>query len=827
VLTMIARSVLVGYAPGAALFRVPAGRRDARANLGADERLFWAVLLSAVVSLSAVLALAAAHRYSFHRLLIFDALFTAAVALLARFRLRLGPAARKPGWLTLIPLALVAAGLWRFFPPSEYVIGGKDPGVYMNEGIQIAQRGSLVVRDETIAQVPAFARDLFLPSYHNATYYSLRFMGFFIKSPDEGTVVGQFPHLYPASIAIGYGIDGLTGARCAAGVWAILGVLAVYFAGARLIGWPAAAAAAALLTLNVIQVWFARYPNAEMVMQALMFAAFLANARAHVDGDPFFAPVAGAILGLLLFLRIDAVLGVAAVLVALALGFAAGQRPKWTFVAVLLVAAALNGWYLFGPMSTYVAFPVAFLLNFHWWQFVALALCGAIVAVLFLMSVRSSRVSETMIRWVPLGAAGIVLASAIYALVFRHPGGRLTAYDAYALRTYANFYVTVPALIAGLAGYALVARARFWRDPAFMVAVTGYSLFFFYKIRIVPDHFWMARRFLPVILPGTLLLVAAAAVMGARGRGWLSRGVRIPIGAVFIALLAFAYARQSKPILDHVEYAGIIPSLEHLAATIDDRDLVVVDSRDASDMHVLALPLAYIYARHVLVLASATPDKPTFAAFLNSARLRYRRVLFMGAGGTDLVSPDWSATPMEIGRIEVPEYDAPFNAYPRGVNTKKFPYGVYELGPPRPDAGLFSLDIGADDDLNVLRFFAKEITEGRTIRWTAARSFLTIDRIHQTDREIMFVMSSGGRPAAAPPADVAISAGDLLLGRVRVTGSFARYSVALPADFAAAAAARGAPVRLAIQTRTWNPSKVLGAPDDRDLGVMVDSVAVR
>ena len=110
-------------------------------------------------------------------------------------------------------------------------------------------------------------------------------MGFFVQDPDTGAVVGQFPHLFPASIAIGYGLDGLTGARRAVGVWAILGVLAVYFAGRRLVGAPAAWVAAALLTLNVVQVWFARYPNAEMVMQALLFAALLANARAHVDGD--------------------------------------------------------------------------------------------------------------------------------------------------------------------------------------------------------------------------------------------------------------------------------------------------------------------------------------------------------------------------------------------------------------------------------------------------------------------------------------------------------------------------------------------------------------
>ena len=68
-------------------------------------------------------------------------------------------------------------------------------------------------------------------------------------------------------------------------------------------------------------------------MQALLFAALLANARAHVDGDRFFAPVAGLLLGLLLFLRFDAVLGIAGVLGGLAL---VGRRPgasRWSFVA--------------------------------------------------------------------------------------------------------------------------------------------------------------------------------------------------------------------------------------------------------------------------------------------------------------------------------------------------------------------------------------------------------------------------------------------------------------------------------------------------------------
>ena len=298
-----------------------------------------------MVSLSVVLSLAVAHRYSFERLLLADLGLAFAAAAAGRFRLRLGPKARRPGLSALLPLVLVLLGLWRFFPPSEYIIGGKDPGDLHERGdSDRAARRDRMCGIPVVSSVPPFARDLFFPSYQRPDYYSLRFMGFLIKNPDTGEVVGQFPHLFPASIAIGYGLDGLTGARRAVGVWAILGVLAVYFAGRRLAGAPAAWTAAALLTLNVVQVWFARYPNAEMVMQALLFAALLAHARAHVDGDRFFAPVAGALLGLLLFLRFDAVLGIAAVLAALALGVLAGRaRVRVSFFVAFAVTAALAG----------------------------------------------------------------------------------------------------------------------------------------------------------------------------------------------------------------------------------------------------------------------------------------------------------------------------------------------------------------------------------------------------------------------------------------------------------------------------------------------------
>lgn len=821
--------VIVAWLPGAVLFRLPWGDRDRRAGLDAEERAFWAVVLSVAVSIAIVIALAAAHRYSFGRLLAADIALAAGGAAAARGRLRFGRAARGAGLTAVVPIALLLLGAWRFFPASEYVIGGKDPGTYVNEGIQIAQRGALVVRDPVVAAVPPFARDLFFPSHQRADYYSTRFMGFFIQNPDQGTVVGQFPHVFPASIAIGYGIDGLTGGLRTVGVWALLGLLAVYFAATRLVGRQAAAAAAALLALHVIEVWFARYPNAEVVMQALLFAALLANARAHVDGDRFFAPVAALLLGLLLFLRFDSVLVAAAFAAGLALAAFDGKRPRPSFVLVFAAAVVLAGAYLFGPMRAYAALPVVFLSNLPWEEYLALGLVAAAVAASVWKAASYPRLAAAVVRWAPRALTVALTALALYALFLRHPGGRLAAHDAYALRTFTNFYLTLPGLLASLLGLALVARRAFWRDPVFFATVAVFACFFFFKIRIVPDHFWMARRFLPVILPAALIFVAAAALGGARG-GWrgatLLRGV---ISAGFLMLLAAGYGRASRPVLAHVEYAGLVPRIERLAASIRDGDLVIAESRDAEgDVHVLALPLAYIYARQVLVLSSARPDKPAFTAFLEWARARYGRVLFIGGGGTDLLSHHYGVRALASERFQVPEYDAPVDAYPRFARRKEFEYGVYAFAPPDPPgAGGFDLDVGVNDDLHVLRFYAKEAADGRTIRWTRATSYVSVTTMAASARAVTLWMNNGGRPAAAPPAAVTVYLHGQMIGTATVGTGFSAYRFDIPPDLAARAAAVDDPVELKIVSAVWNPHDVLGSPDDRDLGVMVDRVTVQ
>ncbi len=832
IVLQIAALLVIAWLPGAALYRAPILDRARREMLDAEERVFWHVILSTASALVIVLSLASVGRYRFEYLLTAQFILALVPGVIWRGRLRVS-GAPPPGLSIAIPLVLVVLGAFRFLPGAEYIIAGKDPGTYVNEGVQIAQTGTYIIHDATVEKVPASTRELFFPRHTldgqpRADYYGTRFMGFFIQDPARGNVIGQFPHLFPAALAVGYGIDGLTGLRKATPLLAILGVLAVYFTGRQVFGQTAAAAGAALLTLNLIQVWFARYPNSEVMMQALAFAAVLAFARSHSEGDRFFAPVAGVLVGLLLFLRFDAVLVVAAVAAGLTLGIFAGVRPRPGLIAGFLAVAVPAAFYLAGPLKAYVWYPLDFIRNMPWWQHGLLLLLAAVAMLLLRVTTLRPAVRDVIVRYVPVVIAAIVAIAAGYALFLRHPSGRLAAHDAYALRTFANFYVTVPAVVAALVGYALYARRAFWRSPVFFVLAAIFGFFFFYKLRIVPEHFWAARRFLPVILPATLLLAAAAAV-GGGGTGWRARFIRPVLGGIFLALLGAQYVRASGQVVNHVEYAGLIPRVEHLAEQIGDDDLLIVESRNAGgDTHVFGLPLAYIYARNVLTLDSPRPDKVAFAAFIQWARSRYKRVLFMGGGGTDLLSHTYGVEAIWSDRYQVPEFQSSLNALPRTVRQKEFEYGLYEFvaAPARSDLW-FDLDVGTRDDLHVLRFRAKETSEGHTFRWTSRASAISVTSMLATAREVTLVMSDGGRPPAAPLADVEVFLHNQLLGRIEVEGNFRPYTLTIPPDLASRAAAATDPVELRLMTTQWNPARVLGTGDDRELGVMLDRVTIK
>ena len=825
-------ALLIAYIPGAVIFRIPVAQRERRAGLTVEERIFWHVILSLVLTSVVGLALAAAGWYRFERLLLINAALSTVLIGLTRSRLRLPDAAAPLGWSAAVAAGLVAlsASLVFSVPPAEYVMGGKDPGTYFNEGIQIAQRGTLTVNDPLVAAIPPELRDLFMPHLGFDTYYGSRFMGFYLVDPDDGAVMGQFPHLFPLWIGIGYGVHGLTGARYVVGLLSVLGIMAVYFCGSWSLGRPAAAAGAVLLAVNVASIWFSRYPNAEIMMQVLVFAGLLAFSRASVDRQTFFAPIAALLITLSFFAHLTGLLVIGTVGVTALLSLYDRRTPQLSFLVPLAIGASVAILYYTTLMAPYIELQLDFVRS----RLPLTAVVAAPIVLGVMVVLAMTRGAAHIRRYLPWGVLCVVILLAGYAYFIRVTGGTLAPYDADALRTFARIYVSPLGVVAALVGLAVVTRRAFWPNLAFLATLIVFSCIFFYKIRIIPLHFWAARRLLTVILPGTCLLMGAAAFAGTilGPRALLDRKLIRPgffaVGIVVTGLFAYSSYVKSQPILNYVEYAGLIPRLETLNAQLRDSDLVVVESRQISDLHTLALPLAYIYARDVLVFWRRNPDKDAFRRFLSWAAGRYERVLFIGGSGTGLPSRSITAIPLMLDRFEVPEYESAYNAYPTEVRQKAFEFGVYELLPRLGPRMGFDLDVGAGDDLYVREFYAKETMTGRseTFRWSGETSSILLPTVDRENRSLTLWLNAGGRPDNAEPARVEVYLNGSYLGAATPTNEFVPFVFQIPLDVASQIEVGEDAALLRLGGTTWNPSTAFGGDDTRELGVMVDRITL-
>lgn len=839
--------IVITFLPGALIFRMPVGHRERRSALPAEERAYWAVILSVLLSTSVALALAAAGVYTLGRLVAIDAVVSALILATWRARLVLGPSAPALSRTALIPAGLLLLGLCVFFPSSEYVIGGKDPGTYMNEGVQIARSRSLIIPDRVVAEVPAAARDLFLGNPHGGYDDGLqegpRFMGFFVLSRDRGEVVGQFPHAFPVWIAVGFAQNGLSGALNTVGAWALLGLLSVYFAGSRLIGRFPAAVGCALLVFNVAEVWFSRYPNSEMMQQALLFAGILAASRAYRDGDLFFAPVTGLLLGSAVFVRFDTIIILAIVCGALLLLAADGVQLGLSFLVPffgLLGAAVL---YYQTLMKAYIVIALIQLsgsgMSHDGERRLIMMVVGFLlmIALIRFVSSRWPKAIGSLKPWIPRALALAVAVLWAYAYFLRKPAGLLASHDAYSLRAF-SWYVGAIGLAAAVFGFCLTTWRSFWRDPVLLTTSALVSMFFFYKIRIIPENFWQARRWIPVILPAVCLMIAAGSLSwlqawrarrrerGPGGPTWQTAAPRLVFAVALLLTIGWQFAVTTAPVFAHVEYQGVVAELDKLAGRITDRDLVVVESRSSSDAHVLATPLSYVYGKNVLLLYTPKPDPELFKQFLIWASGRYQRVLFLADGGSDLAFPFMAATPLGLQRFQIPEYESASEAWPRVVRQKKFSLTMYALKYTTTTPAVTDIEVGGADNLWVYRIHAREESEGVRFRWTRDISYVTAQGLSAGSRIVTMWMDDGGRPTTVGAARVQVWLNDHPLGEVSVSGRFRPYELAIPSWVAAEAADRPQASVFKLVSTIWRPSAVLGNSDTRELGVMLRRVRV-
>jgi hypothetical protein len=586
--------------------------------LSAGELVVLGATLGIALLAWAGLALAQAGRY---RLVAALALAALAAVVLAVVAWRLGGAARllvdRGELAVLAAVALVAVLL--FFPGFRYG-GGKDPGVYVSHAIAIARVGSTSFDDPVLdrSRIPAV---VITPEDDHG-----RFPAIWISDRDPHRVVVQFYHLWPALLASAFELGGYTGLANLTPLCGVLAVLLLALAVRRAFGLVAAGLAGLLLAANMLQVWQAKYPSSEIFAQLLVTGALLGVVVALQTGWRPAAGLAGLLVGVSYLARPDSLL---LLLLAVAAGCALivtgrfDARAGW-FAAGLAITLPHGGYQAYVTARRYTLangvpdLPVLLVAVFG-----ALALALLLRFAAPAIGRRTAALLESRRAQRGIGIAVVVVAGALLLLGFLRPWLFGPAYQmsrGRPSRTYdeatlirLSWFLTLPGFALALVGFALVALRR-WRAAAWVLVLPAVLLLpvYAYRAEVAARLMWWTRRFIPVIVPGLVVLIAAALGAGlafAAGPARWRWPVRAASAAAAASLLV-VFAGQSLPLRHHDEHGGSFETTQRIAAAAGGRQGVFLFEHASSlyDMGYLFGGTVWLQQGQVSALLPARPD---------------------------------------------------------------------------------------------------------------------------------------------------------------------------------------------------------------------------
>lgn len=840
-----------------------------RARLQLDERIFLTGALSVAFSSWVALLLA--------ELGVFDTVTAAAVEIglfaLVGIAVRFlgvrpsAPFAIPERFVKLVPAFAVALVAFLLHArPSEYIVGGRDPGAYVSAMGVIARTGAITHLDPVVASIPADDLSLFYANLDEPPFkFSLevnddrpqpswpRFMGFELDHPKSGLITPQFFHLFPAFGAYLFETMGVRGALATPPIFGILGTLATFFLARRMFGTTVGLLAALGLATTVLQVWFARYPVSEGFSQFLILTGLIAHRLDQESDSRAFGWLSGALLGLTLLVRIDSVL----LLLPLGLWAAlqiAQRPPKWKsrMVSLLIPFALLLGHAAVHAVFFSKRYAHQILTRRYWnhplsmWLLLAVAVV-IIAVIVWKTGPRVMAFLEQHQKSLRLAAMVILGALVLYAVAVRPSlsawaGGdgnpkaekldapgvlqslgfhRLAAHDAQALRRY-SWFVGAPALALALLGLGLFLKRIEANDLLALSVLLVFSAFYFYKIRVFNDYFFAMRRYVPVTLPFTFILAALAIVTLAR---W-SKPWRLAAAAAGVIALGASVA-HTRPILSFVDWKGSVRFVADVARRFGPQDVVLFEQ--PKNIHLLSLPLWGLYGANALEFRRFNPDPERLSHLITEWRKTYRNIYFVTSFRTDVCGLFLERT--QNFRFTSSEFEWTYDRVPREPEPRVVEFFLSRVIEPETLRVTTEpvIDIGGSGDLQTSGFFEAEATGDRTYRWTGG----CLDERGNATGSVYVPAASAGaslkiratahlRPENAKPARVRAFFDEVPVGEFTADGSWRDFEITLPDPLP-----RGSKI-LRLEVPAWRPTNTNPlATDSRDLGVMVDLIEVR
>jgi hypothetical protein len=667
----------------------------ARPTVSLAEALSLA--LASAIGVISVVSLALAHVG--HHTLINVAIGSAALCLAAgAIVVRLDLATVRPDLGGLAPTA-VGAGLAAlfFFPGFQYGTGDRDPGVYVETGVAIARTHGL-----------PFTDDLVVAGLPGGSSPGAEWPGLWDQPGHPGQIFPQFYHLWPALLATAKDLGGYTGLFDTGPLVGVIAVALSVAVGRRICGLPGAWAVALVLPTNMLEVWQAKYPTAEIFGQMLFMAAVLGVVLAVRSGWRTAAAASGVLVSLGYLERPDGVLMVLFAWVVLGGLYAAGRfdARAVSFTAgmvALLPYGAVQAYHLARNYTLGNGIPRMSKVVF------GMLVVAVVAAVLGWQRRRWQPVRTWLDRRtvrLALGSTFIAVCAVLVLVGGLRPRLFGVDYGNYLGRRIRSFneisfirltwFFSLPGIALMCAGIAYVGWRR-WRLDRWLVALvtTGLLTLYCYDLRNSPYLMWSTRRFVTTVVPGMVLLMGC----GATGivvvlRRTLARNANsgparallpvAPVAALIVGLAVFGTS-QSWPLRQHNENGGAI-GVERTLTTLSGGQTGVYLWQHgglccAAPYQLFGGPMfATMGQSSALLPAPGGFETAAIRAYLTHFQSSGRPVFYVaaGRGGPPAVSGVTTRKVIELAGV-LPHWAETYTSRPKTTSNYAYDFTVYRL----------------------------------------------------------------------------------------------------------------------------------------------------
>lgn len=704
---IIAIPALLGL-PGYVIFSLLAGAKAHREELNVIDACFSWVFLSVLLTSLCALALAELGRFSLPWLVFVVDVPILTLALL-RWRRLYPPSFRLKWdrWQSAVLVLLFLSGVL-FFRPFENILGGRDGGVYVNTGVNIANTGAIPVPDPLFLRVPPDIRSKFLwtlPGWET-TKIKFRFPGLYWVE-ERGIMAPQFLHLYPTWIAIFYAALGLRGGLLATSLSAWMAGVGVYLVGRELFRREVGATALALLTVNISQVWFARYANSEALFQLLFWGALLFWALFFRYDRPLYGVISGLGFGTCLLTKIEAVFLLLPVF-AFVTYFAWSSKRKPRLAWFVLPLVLLLGWtvvhsvlfsyrYLEMWSSILAGYPLPP-------PAIALGLVGGISvggAILGTIAWGFRRWGWSQLRSLALAHSSL-LGAAILALMV----GSGCFYFREGLSKLGWYLTPLGICLAGLGLTLALLGGLLDEGKALLLSCSLlHASIFLRKSMVSPDHIWAIRRFVPIVIPSAALFIAHSLWWLAEDGSLLARKLRPLIRenasakcgeepslpwrwihrslSVILGGMILIYSIQTTgPTILHREFGSAIAQVQQVATFLPDNALIILDGSWVGNY--VSLPLRFIHNRRALAFWPKPGENKSFdpQAIERVTEIGLAEgwpVFFISSIEGEASSRDYEFILVHSSRLQFPQLEHSVGHLPRKIDPWDMPYWVYQI----------------------------------------------------------------------------------------------------------------------------------------------------